>query len=128
MNRKGTLMLRKENVIKKLPVLTEITRGTLFERAVKCGKKNCRCAKEDEGHPVWYLSVGLVGGGTEQITVPKDLVAHVREWLENYGKVLEGIEEVSAINRNLLRKRWLLEGQRATRTSKANRSKQNDSK
>lgn len=121
-------MVRKGNVIKRLPALTEITRGTLFERAVKCGKKNCRCAKEDEGHPVWYLSVGLIGGGTEQITVPKDLVGHVREWLENYGKVLEGIEKVSAINRNLLRKRWLLEGQKTTGRSTTNRSKQNDSK
>jgi hypothetical protein len=41
------------------------------------------------------------------VTVPEALVPTIRGWLKNYESWWEILEEVSAINRELLRKRWL---------------------
>jgi len=74
---------RKQTVVASLPPFTEMVRGSLFERLIKCGKASCRCA-QGKGHPTTYLSVSFKGGKTVQITVPKKLVSRVRKWVENY--------------------------------------------
>jgi hypothetical protein len=108
-NRKTALLLRRDELLEQLPPLGEIVRGSLLERHLRCGKPTCRCAR-GEGHRVFYLAVSFARGRTEQITVPADLVPYVRQWLENYRRCRERLEEISAINRELLRKRWLPEG------------------
>ena len=116
MNVKKALLLRREKVVERLPPFAEIARGSLVERHLRCGKPNCRCArKHDPGHRVFYLTVSFSRGRTEQVTVPVDLVPYVRQWLENYERWWQGLEEVSEINRELLRKRWVGEGKRRTR-------------
>ena len=106
MNPKQALFLRREQIVQQLPPLAEVVRGSLIERRLRCGKPNCHCAKE-EGHRLWYLTVSFARGRTEQITVPEAWVPHVQKWLENYHHWWMTLEEVSAINRELLRKRWL---------------------
>jgi len=106
MSSRKTLILRKERLVQKLPSLSEVIRGSLIERHLRCGKQGCHCA-EGEGHQAWYLTVSFAGGRTEQVTVPEALVPTVRGWLKNYGHWWETLEEVSAINRELLRQRWL---------------------
>jgi hypothetical protein len=41
------------------------------------------------------------------VTVPEAWVPTVRGWLRNYERWWETLEEVSGINRELLRRRWL---------------------
>lgn len=106
MSSRKALLLRRERLIRKLPPLSRVIRGSLIERRLRCGKPYCHCA-EGEGHHVWYLTVTFAGGRTEQVTVPERWVATVRGWLRNYERWWEILEEVSAINRELLRKRWL---------------------
>ena len=106
MNRKQTLLLRRTRLVRRLPPLTEVVRGSLIERHLRCGKPTCHCAR-GAGHRVWYLTVSFAGGRTEQVTVPVALVPAVQRWLKNYGRWWAGLEAVSAINRELLRKRWL---------------------
>jgi hypothetical protein len=50
----------------------------------------------------------LAVGKTEQVTVPADLLPVASEWIENYKRLCTLIEEVSAINRELLRRRLLV--------------------
>jgi hypothetical protein len=100
------LLERRDRVLEKLPPFSEIVRGSVFERSIRCGKPSCRCA-DGAGHPTTYLSVTFPGGRTEQITVPRHMVPVVRRWVANYLRWWRGIERVSAINRTLLRLRTL---------------------
>jgi len=91
---------------KKAPDLTQVLRGSLFERRTRCGQPTCHCAA-DEGHAMTCVGVALPGGKNVQVTVPPELVPVVRQWTENYKNLWQLIEDVSAINRELLRGRLL---------------------
>ncbi len=109
MNPKHALLRRRARVVQQLPPLTEVVRGSLVERHLRCGKPTCHCVR-GVGHRVWYLTVTFARGRTEQVTVPGALVPVVQRWLQNYHHWWDGLEEVSAINRELLRKRWIADG------------------
>jgi hypothetical protein len=87
-----------------LPALEEVLRGSVFVRSLRCGKAGCHCAS-GEGHRVAYLSVTHPGGRTEQISLPAGLVATAEQWVSNYKAWWRAIEEMSAINRQVLRQR-----------------------
>ncbi len=57
------------------------------------------------GHRAAYLSVTLPGGRTEQISLPPDLVLTAEQWVNNYRAWWRAIEDLSAINRQVLRQR-----------------------
>jgi hypothetical protein len=71
-------------------------------RTVRCGKASCHCAR-GAGHQAAYLSVTFRGGRTEQISLPKHLLAVARRWVSNYARWWRAVERISAINRELLR-------------------------
>lgn len=98
------LIERRRRLLQKLPPLDEVLRGSLVQRAVRCGKPSCRCASGDL-HTAVYLSVTHRGGRTEQISLPRHLVAAVRNGIAVYSKWWEILEQLSAINRDLLRHR-----------------------
>jgi len=77
-------------------------RGSILERAVRCGRPNCRCAS-GERHAATVLTVSFPGGRTEQISLPAAVLPTVRGWVANYQRWWAIIEKVSAINRDLLR-------------------------
>jgi hypothetical protein len=95
---------RRQRLIAALPPLEEVLRGSVFARSLRCGKAGCRCASGD-GHRVTYMSVTLPGGRTEQISLPSELVATAERWVKNYKAWWRAIEELSAINRQVLRQR-----------------------
>jgi len=70
-------------------------RGTLSERAAKCGKPGCHCA-QGELHPSVYL-VQSHGGKPRQICVPKAWQERVRRAVGDYRRMQELIEEVSEL-------------------------------
>ncbi len=98
------LRARRRRVIAVLPPLEEILRGSVFVRSLRCGKAGCRCAS-GEGHRAAYLSVTLSGGRTEQISLPADLVSTAERWVKNYRAWWRAIEDLSAVNRQVLRQR-----------------------
>jgi hypothetical protein len=95
---------RRRLVIEGLPPLEDILRGSVVVRSLRCGKPNCACAQGD-GHPATYLSVTLKGGRTEQISLPRTLIPLVRRQVSNYHALWRAIEQISAINRELIRVR-----------------------
>ena len=95
---------RRQRLLAKLPPLDQVLRGSLVQRAVRCGKQSCRCAG-GELHRAVYLSVTHRGGRTEQISLPRELVATVRTGIAVYQRWWAIVEQVSAINRDLLRQR-----------------------
>lgn len=98
------LLRRRQRLLAKLPPLDEVLRGSLVERTIRCGKASCRCAG-GELHAVAYLSITHRGGRTEQISLPRELVPTVHAAIRVYQQWWDILEQVSAINRELLRER-----------------------
>jgi hypothetical protein len=98
------LRQRRQGLANQLPPVTETLRGSLVERYVTCGNPACKCAKGERHGPVWYLTVTLGPGKTTGGIVASDKVEQVRSWVQNYQKVKDHLEKISAINRELLRR------------------------
>ncbi len=99
-------LARRRQVLERLPPLEAIVRGSVFTRHLRCGKPTCRCAgAQGARHRATYLSVSFGGGRTVQITLSPAVVATARRWVANYQAWWRAIETVSAINRELLRRR-----------------------
>ena len=80
-----------------------VIRGTLLVRKRKCGKANCRCAR-GEGHESLFLVISE-NGRTRQFFVPKDWESRVRQWVADYHRVRNLLEDVSRIYWDKLRHR-----------------------
>ena len=80
-----------------------ILRGTLSERASKCGKPSCHCAG-GELHRSVYL-VQSQQGKPRQICVPKDWQERVRQAVSDYRVMQQLIEEVSELEWKRLQQR-----------------------
>ena len=96
------LLTQRQRAVQNLPPIEEVLRGSVLERAVRCGQPTCRCAA-GERHAATVLTVSFPGGRTEQMSLPAAVSPTVREWVANYQRWWEIIEKVSAINRELLR-------------------------
>jgi hypothetical protein len=100
-----TLRRRKKTLLRSLPDLAAVLRGSLIERYKRCGKPGCSCA-QGRGHgPKYYLSVSKPGQRPEMDYVPQDYVENVQEHLDNFRKTKVILEELCEINRELLRRR-----------------------
>jgi len=106
LSRLSTLALRerRDGLMKLLPPLREVLRGSLTERYLTCGKPDCKCARGQRHGPVWYFSVSLDQSHRTGSTVPSHQVAQVRRGIESYHRVKEHFEKISNINRELLRR------------------------
>src|ERR1700687_5955032 len=102
-----TAILRKRRnaLLRQLPPLQAILRGSLIERYKRCGKPGCKCA-HGRGHgPKYYLSVSFPGLRPLMDYVPQESYAQTAEFLANYRRAREILEEICEINRELLRRR-----------------------
>lgn len=98
----------RRRLARDLPPIEEVLRASLFERSVRCGKANCHCADPDDpGHPTTYVSLALPGGKSSQVSLPRRLVPVAEAWIGNYRRWLGAVEEISALNHELLRRRWV---------------------
>jgi Family of unknown function (DUF6788) len=106
LSRLSTLALRnrREGLLRLLPPLREILRGSLTERFLTCGKPDCRCARGERHGPIWYLSVSLDQSHRTGTTVPSHQIVQVRRGIRSYHRVKEHLEKICNINRELLRR------------------------
>ena len=104
----ATLRKRRDALLRKLPPLKAILRGSLIERYKRCGKPGCKCA-DGPGHgPKYYLSVSYPGFRPQMDYVPQESYDQIAELLANYQRAREILEGISEINRELLRRREAL--------------------
>jgi hypothetical protein len=99
------LRRRRKQLLRKLPPLEAVLRGSLIERYKRCGNPRCRCANGPGHGPKFYLSVSHTGLSPHMEYVPQAEHAVVNEYLANYARVREILEEISQINHELLRRR-----------------------
>lgn len=100
------LELRRAKLALSLPAPETFLRASVFTRTRRCGGANCRCAT-GRGHTTTYLSTNLPGGKIEQISLPQDLVPEARRWIAAYHRWWRSVEQISAINREFFRRRWI---------------------
>ena len=98
------LRQRRQGLVKLLPPVGEVMRGSLVERYVTCGNPSCKCASGERHGPMWYLTVTLGPGRTTGGIISADQVEQVRRWVENYRRLKDDLEGISEINRELLRR------------------------
>jgi hypothetical protein len=103
-----TSSLRRRRTILFKRIITigpRLLRGSLIERYIRCGKPGCKCADTPGHGPKYYLSVSYPGRRPEQEYVPLRYHHQVEDLLTNYQTVKQILEEISSINRELLRRR-----------------------
>jgi hypothetical protein len=99
------LKRRRRQLLRKLPPLDTVLRGSLVERYKRCGNPNCRCAQGPGHGPKYYLSVSYPGRSPQMDYVPQADYAQISESVANYAQVRKILEEISEINHELLRRR-----------------------
>jgi hypothetical protein len=101
------LRARRRRLARSLGNLETALRGSLVSQGRRCGKEGCRCGQGELHGPYVYLSVGRIGGASRLLYIPTDLVAVVRRRVERTGRIDGVLEEISAINLELLTRREL---------------------
>ena len=89
-------------LVAALPQADVLLAGSLVEQRRRCGKEGCRCARGELHGPYVYLSVA-----GRMIYVPAVLAEAVRARLEVAKRLQETLEEISAVNLELLSRREL---------------------
>lgn len=89
--------------VKKLANCGPLMAGSLVRIAKHCGRPGCRCQKGHK-HLGWYLTrYDRVRRKTQTTYVPLDMLEEVRGWIEQYRSVKTLIDEISRLNRALIR-------------------------
>ncbi len=96
------LRQRRDRLVAGLPQAAGFLAGSLLEQRRRCGKEGCRCARGDLHGPYAYLSVA-----GRMLYVPAVLAEAVRARLEVSKRLRETLEEISAVNLELLSRREL---------------------
>jgi hypothetical protein len=100
------LLARRARLARALPDMEHTLMGSLAEQTRRCGKPGCRCTKGDSHGPYVYFTPKTAGRGNTRY-VPDALVAAVRKWLTRGEQLTVAIEQISAINAELLARREL---------------------
>ncbi len=107
LRRTSTLALRqrKAALLRQLSVPVDLLRASFVERFTTCGKSNCVCAQGQRHGPFYYLVSNLAPGHVLkfQLKEPAQQAA-VQQAVQHYLQHWEGLEELSQINAELLRR------------------------
>jgi transposase len=101
------LRARRRRLAKGLPDLEGWLRGSLVEQGRRCGKAGCRCTRGELHGPYWYLTVGRGPALSRLVYVPSSLTEQVRSHVELTTAAEAALDEISAINLELIRRREL---------------------
>jgi hypothetical protein len=96
------LRARRAALAARLPQAGAFLSGSLVEQRRRCGKEGCRCTHGELHGPYGYLQVA-----GRLVYVPAALAQTVQEHLQVSGLLRELLEEISAINLELLARREL---------------------
>jgi len=87
--------------VRQLADVGPVLAGSLVQIAKHCGRPGCRC-QSGQKHVGWYLTRS-VAGKTQTTYVPLDLRKEVHEWIQAHRRLKALVEEISALNRALIR-------------------------
>lgn len=96
------LRARRAALTARLPQAGAFVSGTLVEQHRKCGKEGCRCTEGELHGPYTYLQVS-----GRLVYVPAGLAETVAQHVEISGLLRDLLEQISAVNLELLARREL---------------------
>jgi len=89
-------------LVRSLPDLTDILRGSLLQRMIR-HRQGCLRCERGEGHPVSVLAVTYPGRQIRHISLRSEQVPQVQRQLENYQRLKARLEEICELNQQALR-------------------------
>lgn len=96
------LYRKRRQLLRKLANIEPFLRGSIIQYSRSCGKKSCRRCQRGEGHPGFFLSVGIEGRThTVSLSTPSKR-KRAKKWSENYKKLQKIIEDITRINMQIL--------------------------
>lgn len=99
------LRQRKAALLRRLAVPPDFLRASYVERFTTCGKANCACAQGQKHGPFYYLVSGLAQGNVLKFLLKTPSQQQKgRQGVAAYQDFWEGLEELSQINAELLRR------------------------
>jgi hypothetical protein len=104
----AALRRRRRQLLRQLPPLDRLLRGSLIERYNPCGKPGCKCAAGPGHGPKYYLSLSHYGQRPQMDYIPQAYHPQTAECLANYHRLRQIVDEICAINRELLWRRHAL--------------------
>lgn len=93
---------RRDRLLRALPDLTAILRGSLLQRTIR-HRQGCPKCDRGLGHPVWVLAVGYPKGVIRHLSLPKQQVPQVRRYLKNFYRLKNILEQICELNQQGLR-------------------------
>jgi hypothetical protein len=96
------LRSRRQRLARSLPDVEGLVAGSVVEQGRRCGKEGCRCATGDLHGPYTYVVLPRAGGRTRTVYVPAAAADAVRRGAATSAVVRATLEEISAINVELL--------------------------
>jgi len=93
---------KRKRLLKLLHSDRPLIASTLSEIRTKCGKPNCRCAS-GEKH-LSYLLTRRENGKTKTTYVPVELVDEVRNWIEEYRRLKDSVNEITVIGEEIVKR------------------------
>jgi hypothetical protein len=97
-----TLRGRRRRLARSLPDVEGLISGSVVEQGRRCGKKGCRCTTGELHGPYTYVVLGRAGGRTRTVYVPAGAAEAVRRGAAVSAQARQALEEISAINVELL--------------------------
>jgi len=107
LQRKSTLALRqrKNALLRQLRLPPDVLRASCVQQFLTCGKATCPCHQGHKHGPYYYLTLCLASGRIRKFLLKKpDQQQQARAGTTAYTQFMEGVEELSQINAELLRR------------------------
>ncbi len=101
------LRTRRRRLAAGLPDVEALLRGALVDQRRRCGKEGCRCTRGELHGPYTYLTTRRGRGRSRLLYVPAALVELVRRRVDQTAQIEAALEEITAINAELLARREL---------------------
>jgi hypothetical protein len=96
------LKARRRRLARSLPDVEALISGSVVEQGRRCGKEGCRCASGDLHGPYTYVVLPRAAGRTRTVYVPAAAAEAVRRGAGISAQIRDALEEISAINVELL--------------------------
>jgi hypothetical protein len=93
---------KRAQVVRNLPNLTDILRGSLLQRIIR-HRQGCFKCERGEGHPVSVLAVTYPGRRLRHLSLRSEQVPQVQRQLENYQRLKASLEQICELNQQALR-------------------------
>jgi len=101
------LKARRRRLAGSLPDVGGSITGSVVDQRRRCGKEGCRCVEGELHGPYTYVVLARVEGRTRTVYVPSDTADVVRQGAAISARVRAALDEISAINIELLARREL---------------------